>query len=470
MSFAGNSNTVRPKVKLPKADAVAQPTEPDHTVVTPVPVEKIEDGVIEQKVTATQRPERHGVVDTEFVPLDHLVVHTEGDGWKVNYYRQLLALGDYKRSLQQGTLPPTQTYEEVRNFILKVMSPLEPDQDEETKEFNVRGSGAIDIGINPNEGDMFVADIGDGRTGLFAITRTTRNMYNKLATYNIDYVLVAEYNNEWEKDLTSKISRTFYFEPKMVELYQNPFLSPADHASYVTMEELVYQLTDLFQSRFWSPQVHSLSVPNKQGKLIYDNYHAKYCRSIGLGDTTHDISLYQNGLLSPDRPETVWDLLYEMNNYMMSYVHKDFGVIDVVVFGEQPTARSILWSNYNSTMYPIGKLDGLDVYYEYTGTPLTPYEDEAVPASMDEEDKPVPYYWPIGTDELYVFSKAFYDKDYAGMSIIEKYTMDMLDSKPVAPSKVIELANVIKSSSPLDQFYYIPVLLTLMNYSQGGSD
>lgn len=468
MAFAG-SQTVRPKVRVPTSDPVSQPTEGDFTAVAPVPVEKIEDGVVPQEVTVVQRPEKHGVVDTKKVPLNHLVMHTSGDNWRVNYYRQLLAKGDFLRSLQQGTLPATQSYEEIRNFIIKVTDPLEPDQSSETKEFKVSGRGAITVGINPNDGDMFVADIGNGRTGILVITNTIRKMYNKLAVYEFDISLVAEFENEWVDDLTSKISRTLYFEPRLVEMYSNPFLTPEDYDTFVSIDELEYQLSELFRSRFWSLQVGSLSVPNRLKELWYDNYHARFCRAIGLEELNKEIGLFQNGLLDPDRPMTIWDLILEMNDFQLDYVHKEFRVTETNALNQQPTSRSIAWTNYNKTIYPIGLIDGLDVYYENTGFKMQPEEYDELPSKM-VNDVPVPFFWPVAKDDTYVFSNAFYERDRANMSILEIYTLDMLEGKPVPARKAQELAQVISRVKHLDQFYYIPVVLTIMQYSQGKGD
>ncbi|WP_438616583.1 hypothetical protein, partial [Parabacteroides distasonis] len=46
--------------------------------------------MIENKPVVTKVQERRSVVDSEYTPVTHLILHSSGDMWTVDYYRQLI--------------------------------------------------------------------------------------------------------------------------------------------------------------------------------------------------------------------------------------------------------------------------------------------------------------------------------------------------------------------------------------------
>ena len=57
------------------------------------------DGVVENAPVVTKVQERRSVIDTEYTPIAHLIKHSSGDMWTVDYYRQLVGLDDQLRPL-----------------------------------------------------------------------------------------------------------------------------------------------------------------------------------------------------------------------------------------------------------------------------------------------------------------------------------------------------------------------------------
>lgn len=65
--------------------------------------------------------------------------------------------------------------------------------------------------------------------------------------------------------------------------------------------------------------------------------------------------------------------------------------------------------------------------------------------------------------DTYVFSHAFYTKDYENMSKLEKEVHNYINKKPIDISVLLEEYSKIGDKSTKEQFYLIPILILLIN-------
>ena len=70
----------------------------------------------------------------------------------------------------------------------------------------VNGTADVYPFIIPNVGDMFAADVGDGKEGVFTITSTEKKSLLKEAVYTIEYTLLYYSNSDLQRrnDLITK--------------------------------------------------------------------------------------------------------------------------------------------------------------------------------------------------------------------------------------------------------------------------
>lgn len=432
------------------------------------------DGVSERLPVTMDLPVRKAVVDTQYTPLSHLVIHTMGDAWTVDYYRQMVGLDDPLQPIQQGTLPAHQQYNKVRNFILKVDTGLEPVQDPQTKEFSVTGEGAIEFGIIPNVGDMFVADIGSGRVGLLTVIYSERLVDTKTATYRVRWQLVTEYDGEWERDLESKVVETTVFEPSMIELHDTPFLTEESHRQLLSLNVYDERIRNQFMDRFWSREVQSILMP-QVSKRTYDGFHATFCQHVGLGDVLRPIDVYRYGPIDASDVPTIWDAFIEMAWWPMEDACRKLGSCTVRVFGGTAVYRGVTWSPYECAIYPDG---GVPDYSDAPAVPTagpqyTKYPPQTPSSTLSDELAAkhqligrVLFPSLLGTS--YVFSAAFYDSDREAMSVLELLAWQMLHEERVPTSLVQELCSKIFKEPAIHQYYFMPLLLVLIHYSRRG--
>ena len=200
------------------------------------------DGILQRQPEIQQLPQRTAVVDTQYIPSTHLLAHIEGSNWTVTYYSQQVAKTDELKPLQLGTSPAHQQYRRIDNYRFKVNTPLSQSQDDEYKEFQVTGEASLFWSLVPNVGDMFIADVGDGRSGLFTLTETERMSYNKDSCYRVSYVLVSYLTDEYAADLAAKTTSVVVFDLEMLELMDNPFVVESDYQKIVSLRQLDEQL------------------------------------------------------------------------------------------------------------------------------------------------------------------------------------------------------------------------------------
>ena len=431
------------------------------------------DGIVEGKPVVTDSPVRKSVVDTEYIPVSHLIIHTSGDPWTVDYYRQLVGLDDPLQPIQQGTLPAHQQYEKIKRFILKVDTGLEPVQDPQTKEFTVTGEGAIEYGVVPNTGDMFIADIGSGRVGLLTVIYSERMMDTKSATYRIRWQLVSEYVDQWESDLESKVVKTTIFEQSMVELHDSPFMTEEGHRQLLTLNAYDERIRGQFMDRYWSRDVQSIRLPQTDC-LIYDGFHAAFCQHIGLGDVIRPIDLYRYGPIDASDVPTIWDAFREMEWWPIEDVCQKFGKVSVRTFGGTAAYRGVTWSPYRYAIYPDG---GVPDYHDAPKIPtawptfhVLPNNapktlPEALGVKYNLRDKLM---FPELSGSFYVLTGAFYSATSEEMSVLEILCWKMLHKEQISSELVQELCDAIFKEPQIHQYYYMPILLVLIHYSRRG--
>lgn len=233
----------------------------DVATVTPLPSPV--------QVTA---PEYKGVtVDTKMVPLSSLLTHVEGASWSVNYYSQVLDRDSATAGQGLGTNPIHQQYRLIKQMELKVTSPLMMSQDPESKVITYSGQATAYPFVIPNEGDMFLADIGDGREGIFQIHTVTRMSVFKQTCHTIEYRVVDFTDPQRLADFERKTVQTFQYDKDFLMHGQNPLLFEEDYANVAYLRKNYKLLTDRYFKLFFGREFNTMLVP-LQLTPTYDHF------------------------------------------------------------------------------------------------------------------------------------------------------------------------------------------------------
>lgn len=431
------------------------------------------------------KPEFKSVtVDTRYEPAASLLTNIQGSSWITNYFSQILA-EDNQVSGQQPTLDPVyQQYRLIKDFELKVTAPLNTSQDQDTTTMRLTGAANVYPFLIPNVGDMFIADSGDGREGVFKVTLSERRSVFKDTTYSIEYEMISLADAERIGDLYSKVQQTLQFVKDFLMHGQNPMLLESEFAAVQKLAERYHEMLQVYFRMVFSDQFKTICIPGQE-LPAYDPFQVKAVAK--WFETRRAEQLRHVRLLNVDGDPamgsfTLWDALNDRNPRHMKFAARQMGLVKARTFERNPMLEGIYWSGIEHVVYP--KSPTVSVNFEQIKTPK-PVLDENVVEAIEtsptlpdaladptpedpSDDLPAPaqpLIWPVLQDDHYVFTQAFYDKNAAQMSMLELAVWDYLDGKPINRNVLLALAETYHLWGSLERYYYMPVALLLIKAS-----
>lgn len=422
-------------------------------------------------------------VDTKYTSQRSLLTHIDGSPWRVKYYQQALGASNEPSSQQVGKHAVYQQYIEIADFEIMVTDPLTQQQDTESKSFEVRGSAVLYPPVIPNTGDTFLADIGDGREGVFSITMTERMTILKESTFRIEYVLVDYADDTRRRDLEKKTIKHTHFIKRLLEHGEDPIVVNEEYRQYLSLEEYQGTLTAQYFGDFYQRSMSTLAVPDQDAR-VYDPFVVKAIKAVF---DTYDhpmvqhIKAYSAELPDRDLPMTIWDCMLRFSTDMLPLINEKLALVGSYHFGIVPQYEGVYFSNVEQVVYPVG-LDGFvpcerpfqqgrlpkgDIQHQFTTTFLGSFDElgKTKPTGISA----LPSIHPITKDDYYVFSEAFYRRRESGMSQLESLVHQALDGSPVDRKTLIGLCDEAVRWRRLEKFYYIPMLLILLKMARIGN-
>lgn len=422
-------------------------------------------------------------VDTQYDPVSNLLVYVEGSSYTVDYYSQVLTKDSALAGEMQGVDPIYQQYIRIRDLELKVNSAITYTQDTTTGSITGTGSATIyAMTVIPNVGDMFIGDMGDGASGIFRITVSERKSIFKNTVYTIEYVLIETSVNQDVflqriVDIDSKIVDTVIYVKDFLAHGQNPLIHVNEYKVIAELGDHYHSLTGRYFKTFVSNEFKTLLIPG-QVLPTYDSFlttavvsffntiNAPEVRNIRLLNVQDDYVM---------KATSIWDAIRQRDIKLFKYSFKRFGLISAKTFTSNPMLEGIYHSGISLVIYPKDPI--LDVDYEtfytnkelYSATLINPpsqirdlsdlisdsqYEGLTLPNN--------PLLYKVLSDDYYVFSEHFYNKDRTSMSILELCLMDYLEDKAPNLDLLLTLCNAAHSWSRLEQIYFHVVLLILI--------
>ena len=443
------------------------------------PKRKEYDGTKQTDEPKVTHPDyRTPVVDTRYKQRRSLLTHVEGSSWKVNYYQQVLEADSELAPQQVNKSGVYQQYFEILGLEIKVTDPLSSSQDIETGSFEVTGSAIIYPTLIPNVGDMFIADVGDGREGIFSITESERLSILNDPCYRVNYVLVAQDNQSRHADLKSKTIKTTHFVRKRLEHGEDPLLVTEDYHRNLSMEEHLQDLRSRYFPQFFSKSIATLEVPG-QDCVTYDPFLARAILET-MDENDHPLIRqmrpYSADLPGLQPPVTVWDAVKEFDAGVLPMASEQLALVDSRYFGVIPQYESVFFSKIEDVVYPqerikdchpikLIKRAGLvprDIRHQFRVTDLGSIEE-----TMKDDEQPLIH--QVTEDGYYIFTEAFYFEDSKKMSRMEWLLRQSLGGNPVDQKLLLDLCEAQQGWGLLERFYYTPFLMILIKMVLQGS-
>ena len=418
------------------------------------------------------------VVDTKYVPLSSLLTYVEGASWTVTYYSQLLDKDNDIRSQDVELSGIYQQYHEINGMELKVTNVLSSSQDSATNRMTVNGSANVYPFIIPNVGDMFAADVGDGKEGIFKVTSSEKKSLLKESIYFIEYTLLYySYQDPIRrKDLLDKTINSYFYVKDFLLHGQNPLLIGDDYHAYEELSTLHGELARNYFNWFYSNEYKTLVIPGQQ-YIIYDHYLTEAV--IAMLDTREVPQLMHIRKLNVDdddylKQPQLWKAIVNRDLSQLDLSNKRMGLVNSKSFTANPMLNGVRFSGVNFVVYPSrperlfnsgmqkqSKTLALENISKVTSrsvslTKLMPDKELNILSDFTVNIK------PVLIDDKYVFSDSFYTAEGKDKSLIEILTLDYLNHRAINPAVLLKMVKSYKNWGLLEQFYYIPIVLSLI--------
>jgi len=438
---------------------------------------------------------KSNVVDSRYQPLKSLLAFVEGASWAVNYYSQILGKDDEVSDLQLSQEAPYQQYRLIKHLELKVTDELSQSQDSQTRTWEVSGGATVYAGVIPNVGDVFIADIGDGKEGIFTILTSEKKSRLNDAVYTITYRMRSEMDGVHRRDLDEKVVVTQVFVKSNLQHNHATTLVTSEFEQLAKIEAGYKHLVMHYFRDFFNIEHQTLLVPDQPTKL-YDPFLTSGVLST-VDQNEHPL-LFRIKVLNVERDPAfkeinLWQCLAQNNVDLLTMAFYRAGVAPRGQFNEHPQFNGFYYSGIDSIVYPLDKANlkvvdstRSDVAYYNNGYSCD-YVDPLVPdrvvggstrslsltkllqGSTDldgfaEASDNTPLIHPVTKDDFYVLSEAFY-YNQTGQSILEQVTRNTLEGKVVDKADLLRLVVAAKTWPNLERFYYIPLILILIKYA-----
>lgn len=431
-------------------------------------------------------------IDTEYVPSSALLVWAEGSNWSADYYMQILGADTEPTPQDLARQPIYQQYRLLKKIFLKVTSALSFSQDPQTRTMTASGSGFTYPFMVPTEGDMFIADIGDGRAGVFTITQASRATILRDSVYNVEWTMVSELTDERVADFAAKTIETFYYSQTSLLKGCGPFVTSQEVQQVVDYTKTYSELIKRYLTDFFSIEHSTLLVPDQLVKT-YDHFVTKAIHQ--LFELKDDVRVRkvkelncqgENVMAQP----TIWDAILRRDAARLYGSTQKADLVSTAYFRGRPTLQAMGYTGISRIVYPMDAPTDVDSQYDRENVHLPvgiPYRDglprrplpgpfktqaerdlpcfqrlpgdvsEVLPAWMIPEDIK-----PVTVDGYYVFSEAFYTSDRSRMSKLELLTTSLILKEALDYQQLNKLLAGVYDWDNLERYYYHPIVIAIL--------
>lgn len=441
-----------------------------------------------QEPFISAQPYQGIAVDSQYTPLRDVIAYLEGSTWITDYYRGLYTKDMELTAQEVSQAAIYQSYQVIRGFELKVTAPLSPSQDEATTEHKLRGTANVPPCFRPNKGDMFTADIGDGRSAVLTVQSSRQLSWLRDAAFEIEYTVVDYLTEERQRDLERKITVDSTYDRKFLLSGGDPIVITSEFAMIQELRNYQQNLRELYWAQCFNYQFNTFLLP-KQKLPTYDSFLMLAIEECYPQELRPPLDRLVSYVMDGDgvfKQPTIWDCLIRRSLAQWPLVMRDFDTIECRNYTQYMMYGSVQLSGLGRILFPKGR----DVYANQYSTaryttehwpiesPYSKLEQDNIDleyavyrkvlngtADVRPADMFVPLIHPIGLDDAYVFTEMFYKRVEFGQSRLELEVWKYLDGKPNDHRVLLELCRDTSNWGAMERFYLIPVLLILLRYN-----
>lgn len=423
------------------------------------------------------------VVDVRKEGYDSLATFFSGSKLRNDYY-QTIQRRDTAASSYNPDMPLVfGQRRRIRDFEIILDGKLDHKQNtQDSMGFSTTGRAVCYGVVVPQPGDVFVAQIGNGRNTLFQINNPERLTPFDESGYSFEFKALKWMDEEAQKRLDESTVERYYFDR---ENFRNGLKCLLREEEVDTMRRLAAafrRLTHLFFRDFFDDAYQTFRVPTPMDRQpSYDPNVTKFMRRlIGASDYSNMLKVVELNV-SDDRfadQQSVFDAMLAKDHALLySCAHK-WSFVPVSNYRGHPMMRSIYYSGMRLVVSPVdtrwsSQNQDLPGYpglaFDKAGIGFKDIDYILPDLGVDEwADKTGTgrYIKRVSEDEYYVLSEQFY-KDEGELSWLEQMLLARLKGQTIDLNRLAEIADFAPRFNNLERFYYIPIVLYLIKVAPG---
>jgi len=425
-------------------------------------------------------------VNTRHVPSSSLLTYVSGQSWIVDYYSQVIDRDNAVSGQQRGKPADQQPYRLIKGMELRVSSALNDGQTQEadTKSMQVRGSATIYPCLVPNVGDMFIADVGDGREGVFQVTQAERKTIFKDTVHTIEYELISYNDLGRREDFRRKTTVTYHFVRDFLHHGQSPLIIDELYNNQRNMIQMYQDLLGSYFRDFYSHDLDTLIVPD-QSAITYDPFMVRFVQQCFEANENAFRGRMRSLNVGGDRAMeqlTVLDAIAALNGRILPTAVYKMQLVSTNRFKDHVVYNGIFYTKVRDVVFPAEVRTDVDANYtrnnvvagsnnslQRSGARVKDIRrlirTTAVPSLLDLGNAPedVPDINRVADSDYYIFTERFYHSRSGQRSTkMEIEVHKLLRGEPMDNKVLMKMATECGYWDNLERFYFIPILCVLL--------
>lgn len=409
-----------------------------------------------------------------------LLKYVEGYPWTVDYYGMLRHDGNSVEHFDPLLPNNAQSFYKVNKLVLQVQSPLSSSYDDQTGITAVTGSAIVPLGLKPNMGDLFLANIDTGEDAYFNITSVQRKSYTKETLYEISYQLHIYKNDDHDFGtiLDKRINSEFYFNPNTNYFNRDFLIKPSVMEAREKLAEFLRTSKLYYFSTFGREQAGTILIPGHDHKL-YDPLLLSFLhRTVNVSDMMNSRVYEHTHFDEYLKQPSIYNLLLTQSLEELPIINKRYFFTNSMNIGNRARFGTIAFSGIDAVIYPIdpsqnqfvGLNEPVTVSENNPVTTKNHYIDPTLITTTVNNDNTytINMLHPMFQDDYYIVSKSFYDYISSNGSVIDISYIELiiyrfLKKEAIPKEDLYLVVSNYQKWSLLHKLYLLPIMWFIIN-------
>lgn len=367
---------------------------------------------------------RYALDTTKYANTNKMLVgFIKGKRVNVTYYRLLNREGTNNRT-NIADVPSSRNvldaeYMKILNLEITLPKEFDFQVNNAQSSMSIKGTAMFYPNMNPNIGDLFLMEMGDGRFGVCRVSQVTPMSWRTDRIYTVDFVVHEFATHENHDPTEGSVTITTVFSKENYLGGNAALLSETTYLNLQKIREIRSNLCRYYHSAFFDTNLCSYIRPDG----IYDPCVVKFMTNKITMDDLHVRPKNLLGQIADLYQKSIWARLEDRFNTSLYFLSPYY-----------------ILSGYDQTRM------GVFVTELYGRTILSPSDDES-------------------EAQVYLYSNNFYQGKVAQMSAEELMVYKAITSRKAPDLAVLisEYLDAMVSLTKLEQFYKIPLYLHLID-------